>query len=493
MGLRFHRRKPVFCFEPVCRFSFILGIILVSVIQFCPDPIFAESSILPQDQHFYETVFGDEGLVPVVHGSSSVQPISSNLVDKKNASANGNGQAFDFGTPPKTKNFITPSLSYGVRFGLEYIYEKDFNLEYTNPEDLTTFQPSLSLAISYNPSDYFSAFVNIEMAGQVIDDQENKRVSGDQLKLNQAFLTFTPIKNSLSISAGRQRIRDDRQWIYDEELDAIRLTYGFSRVGFEFSVSESKDKDLLSHNDDPELINFMGNIKFSFAPNNVLSLYSFVQDDHSVEPEDVAFYGLQVNGEMMKRLEYWVEFAHLRGRSGPDKIRGYGFDVGLTKIFKTFLNPSITLGFAYGSGDKDSADNTDKNFRQTGFQDNNAAFNGVTRIQYYGELVDPELSNLSIFTGGLGFRIGKNTSLDFVYHRYRQNELAVEFRDTELEDRPNGENKGIGHEIDAIVAYRNRKSGVTMSLIAGYFIPGRAFPKEADDAFFFETKIRYDF
>ena len=469
----------------------LLGFLLAGMIQFYPSPTFAESPVLLQAQDSQGKVSGN--LNPTSPSPSLPPPPNPKLGDKQGTPASTKGKAFDFGAPPATKFLLTPTLSFGVRASLEYQYEKDFNLESALPEDISIFQPSLSMAFSYNPSDYFSIFVNIDSSGQIVDDQENKRKSQAQLLLNQAFISFKPFKNSLRINAGRQRIRDNRQWIYDEELDAIRLTYGYSNFGLDFSISESNGRDLLHGDNNPEITNFMSYAKISFTPKNELGLYVLIQDDHSTASENPIFYGLQMNGEMAKRLDYWVEFAHVRGHSATNKLRSYGVDVGLTKIFKTFLNPSITLGFAYGSGDGDSTDNTDKSFRQTGLQDNNAAFNGITRLQYYGELVDPELSNLSIVTGGLGFRFNKKNSLDFVYHYFMQNKLATRLRDTELEDKPNGISKDLGHEFDLITGYRNRKSGMTASLILGYFVPGNAFPQDADNALFFEAKFRYDF
>ena len=475
------------------RISVALGFLFAGTVLFQPHFVLAESPDLPQDQNYQNKGSGNFDLAPATPRPSFPRSINSDQGSKNKGSDKETDQAFDFGAPPATKTFITPTLSFGGRAGLEYVYEKNFNLESGLPEDLSVFQPSLSLAFSYNPSDYFSIFINIESSGQIVDDQENKREDKAQLQLNQAFVAFSPFKNSLRINAGRQRIRDDRQWIYDEELDALRLTYGYSRFGIDFSISESNGKDILHDDNDPETTNFMSYGKVAFTPKNELALYLLVQDDRSANPENLTFYGLQMNGEIMKRTEYWVEFAHVRGRTALNSVRGYGFDIGLTKVFKAFLKPSITFGFAYGSGDGDTSDNKDKNFRQTGLQDNNASFNGVTRIQYYGELVDPELSNLSIATVGMGLRFNKKSSLDFIYHYFQQNHLAKRLRDTQLEDRPNGISKDLAHEFDLVAGYRNRKSGVTASLIVGYFIPGDAFPDDTDDALFLEAKLRYDF
>ena len=50
------------------------------------------------------------------------------------------------------------------------------------------------------------------------------------------------------------------------------------------------------------------------------------------------------------------------------------------------------MGWAWGSGDQEPQSGNNGTFRQTGFQDNNDKWSGVTSFRYYGELVDPELS-----------------------------------------------------------------------------------------------------
>ena len=47
-----------------------------------------------------------------------------------------------------------------------------------------------------------------------------------------------------------------------------------------------------------------------------------------------------------------------------------------------------------------------------GLQENEADFGGAASFKDYGEVLDPELSNLAIFTVGLGLRPSEKFSLD---------------------------------------------------------------------------------
>ena len=131
------------------------------------------------------------------------------------------------------------------------------------------------------------------------------------------------------------------------------------------------------------------------------------------------------------------------------------------------LEPSLTVGFAIGS----------KSFRQTGLQDNSGRFNGVSKFKYYGEVLDPELSNIMIWTGGLGIIPFDETSLDIVYHYYAQVKKSDKLRDANVDEDLTGEDRDLGHEVDMIFGSEIIKN-VQVVLITGVFMPGKAFPED---------------
>jgi hypothetical protein len=42
-------------------------------------------------------------------------------------------------------------------------------------------------------------------------------------EVQEAFVRVRGFPAGLSVQIGRQRFEDERQWLYDEELDAVRL------------------------------------------------------------------------------------------------------------------------------------------------------------------------------------------------------------------------------------------------------------------------------
>jgi alginate production protein len=160
----------------------------------------------------------------------------------------------------------------------------------------------------------------------------------------------------------------------------------------------------------------------------------------------------------------------------------------MTWMAKSGLN--FTLAYALGQGDKPNSQK-DNSFRQTGLQDNNAKFGGVTSFKYYGELTDPELSNLEIITAGIGFRYEYQISVDLVVHYYEQNQLSQQFVGAEIRKRPNGLDAELGWEADVVFGWRPHISW-DLEVIAAYFEPGEAFGA-ADSAMLGKLQLRYRF
>jgi hypothetical protein len=192
-------------------------------------------------------------------------------------------------------------------------------------------------------------------------------------------------------------------------------------------------------------------------------------------------------------IQYWFDFAFVTGTVANQDLRGFGFDVGGTYIARKFSSrPYFTLGYAFGSGDKSPpSGRLDRNFRQSGFHSNTGKLGGVVNFEYYGVLLDPELSNLQIFTVGAGLRPWPKTSIDLVYHHYEQNIAARQFRQVEVSGTLDGKQTNLGDEIDVVIGIREFKQ-VRFRLRNGYFIPGPAFIRD-DPSFFSRFDIQIPF
>lgn len=409
-------------------------------------------------------------------------------------------QQIDFEAPPEASNLLTPSLSYGGQLSMEYELEDNFDLDNSEDEDLGSLKPSVELAFSYQPNERFRAFLNLDLAREFIVQDENRdRDNQTTLDVDKAYIEFSDlleiddVLEDVTLTLGRQRIKDSREWLYDETVDGALLSFELDAIDTEFELSINRKEligtDLLHHDDIDRINNYIFYAEHEPIKDIELAAYAIFRDDRSADQERPLFFGLRSSGELLdERFEYWADFALARGKDDQKKISGYGFDLGATYALDTLYCPYFTLGYAYGSGDGDS----DTDFRQTGLHGNADKFGGVAKLKYYGELFDPELSNLSVFTAAIGFRPSRESSVDLVYHHYRQNKAADELRDSSIDPDPDGEHKALGYELDLIVGYREI-ADVKAELTLGYFNPGRAFDAEASDAYFANFELSYDF
>ena len=359
-----------------------------------------------------------------------------------------------------------------------------------------------------------------------LDDGRNRErgLARDETWVFVRDLADTP----LSLQVGRQRFFEEREWWWDENLDAIRMHFDLPNLHVEVGVSRllgrvSTDEPHIDPEEE-DVVRLLARATWEWTDRNQLELFLLRQWDGSdddpvgalVNPsrEDesdasLLWVGASAGGrrkfDSSGAFNYWVDTALVDGRetffdyTGTSTnrrvdsrtrhgVHGWAVDAGVT--WKTLLpgRPALTLGYAFGSGDrkgknlarKDDQKANDRSFRQTGLQDNNDRFRGVDRFRYYGELLDPELSNLHVGTAGLGLRFFEESSVELVYHFYRQDEPAKFLRDSEIRRQPAGRKRGIGQEIDLVIGIEEWKH-VELEFILAAFRAGPAFAAHCDD------------
>lgn len=388
--------------------------------------------------------------------------------------------------------------------------EQDFDLNKSKDNDHSTHKTEVGYELSVEIGEQFEVFVETELSRvDFLESETNSTEDGWELKFNQAYVEVTGEDGDLVLRFGRQTLKDEMEWLYDADLDGIRLFYQKDRFSWEISVTENDllDDDILFKGDiiddgktkKEEFRNLV--LIGGYAPDRDLRLsgYLIFRDEQEFDgnrPEDLYFAGFQSVGNITPDFKHWINAAYVEGerqRSNDVRdIEAHGYDLGLTMITDFSMNPAFTLGYAYGSGDSKRNQEKDTNFRQTGLQDNYFRFNGVSKIKYLGEIFDPEITNISIATFGLGIRPTKKSSLDIVYHIYQQDKAVDRLTGTNLDRDPQGNNKELGREIDIIFASKAIKN-LYMEAILAIFEPGDAFKSSADSAYFASFEIGYKF
>jgi alginate production protein len=411
----------------------------------------------------------------------------------------------------------------------EYTDERrrNFDLDDTSARDRRAREHELKLEARTR----FGA--NTHAFAQIVGLHETRRTQGSsgkqvthsvergQMWLQQDRIGGTP----WSLQAGRVELLDRRAWWWDEDLDAVRARYDAGTWRLDSGIARELLRKSSANNGvlpaARGVTRFFGQATWPWAKRHALDAFWLVQNDGSsrpaagavfrdedaTDPSDLAarWVGLRASGEWRvedgPRLAYWADTAFLSGREQvtafdeqPDdslvaagtqrrRVRGNAFDIGATGSLALPLRPSLTVGYARGSS----------GFRQTGLQENKTRFGGVKRWQRYGELVQPELANLSVASLGAGVRVLENSSIELMAHRLRQVRASERLAGSRLSADPQGSSRNVGREVNLLIAVRESKR-IEFTFKASHFKPGAAFaPAERQSARAVEFGVAVNF
>lgn len=417
-------------------------------------------------------------------------------------------------------------------------------------DDIVRLNQGLQLFLFYPFTESIAAYVSARgswanpLSSDVASKQDTWTIQRNESWLYGDRILGTPV----GFQIGRQRIYDDREWWWDQNLDSARLHIDSERFHFELSVAEefaveSTDQDFIDPEED-DIFRVLGHASWIWADRQKVGLYALYQDDHSgdagsiglcipdapvsspfftagcvdrdrEDPSDatLTWFGASADGRLklagVGTLHYWLDAAGVVGKEtyldyagdpssrrvaavSHSRIEGWGLNAGATWQMRSIGRPRLTLAYAFGSGGA-SSEEADVSFRQTGLEDNNGRFRGVNDFRYYGELLDPELSNLHIVTGALGFPLLRKSSIEFVYHFFRQAEAAPFLRSVGFKRDPDGRHASIGHEWDVILGLEEWKH-LEIEAIGAIFRAGKAFsPTENRLSYRAIAQVRFNF
>jgi hypothetical protein len=382
-------------------------------------------------------------------------------------------------------------------------FEDNFDLDEADEEDRQDHELTARARLTWTPGDQLwllSEGRYLQSYRRDEDDGVNDSESDARATLGETWVLWRDAlgKTGFDVWLGRQDFDDQREWIYDENLDALRLMW--LRPDWRLELAAATKLTNASERDE-ESFNWIAYLSNNDSDRH-LALWTLYRDTDAFDapggpiPEEEAWHvGARVIGGWLPQNEVWAEFDYLTGERGSTDVAAWGYDVGTTWSPPSVAPLYFTLGYALGTGEADPG-STDGTYRQTGYQDNSARFGGVTTFEYYGELFEPELSNLGIFTVGIGARIAERTSLDLVYHDYLQDEAKPEFSpqpgvEADLDLKPNGIDADIGRELDLVFGFRRYRSW-DIEIVGAWFDPGDAFPG-ADEAYLGKIQLRYRF
>ena len=343
-------------------------------------------------------------------------------------------------------------------------------------DDSLIGQPAVALQVAGSWAGWFQTLADVRLDDEQMWNGRRFNVEDSKLEMLQAYAVLrTRRPKGAALVVGKQRVRDHREWLFDEYLDAARLYVTWTRpLVLEASYLPSlfpPPGESFSTWDDLLL-------RARLIPDarNEANLYWLKRRDSSPRRRQPIYMGVSYAGRPTRWLRGWLDAALLRGEDKGRPQRAYALDMGTTFSTTGRVRPSLTLAYALGSGEeKRPGDPFSQEFRQTGYEDNTGRYGGFASFKYYGEVLDPELANLEVLTAGAGIRFGYKVSVDAVAHVYRQHVPDDDLRAAlALEEPPDGDSRDLGREGDVILAVQNVLGRASFSYGFGVFQPGRA-------------------
>jgi len=409
-------------------------------------------------------------------------------------------------------------------------YRKDFALDRQAKDDLLRLDQEFQLRMSYRHNDWVSLLIEAKVLGETEPYKEGgHRKANVMLERGETWVRFDKLfGRNLTLKVGRQNFEEPRRWWWDDDLDAVGVRYRHDPFFFELGVARELLPTTTPENFiDPEnegVVRVLARTNWLFSKNHGLDLFFLHQNDRSStpslgalvrkqreDPSDARLWwgGLRVMGKAPAvgygDFSYWADAAVVLGNETlveladagggfrrvisrkDQRVRGWAFDVGGRWASELPGLPMFTLGYALGSGDKDPDRGSDRAFRQTGLQSNDEEF------RTYGELLRPELSNLSIPTLAVQFPLLSKSHVEFAYRHFRQYYAVPFLRDGRIEADPNGRSKSIGQEWMIFFAIEEWNK-VEIELVGAAFRAGHAYGALSGKmAYSLFTKVTFSF
>jgi hypothetical protein len=346
-------------------------------------------------------------------------------------------------------------------------------------------------------------------------------------ELRQSYLEFNDLGGDpLAFRLGRQKIREPYGLWWNDNFDSARLSYvstlfsGNAAVGQNLAVYRTDGNDF--SNDDRDVTRALAEGSWQYHYQQFLEGRLLYQDDRSgpgvgqVMSEgrldtgegNLVWAGVRAAGEThfmggADKLMYRIDLMGVDGHeqlpttapsgttqrivtavNGRD-VRGWGLDAA-TDIPIPNAKPLIHLGYAYGSGDGNTADGTDHAFRQDGLAGNFSQLGALTgNTNNYGTVLRPELSNIHILSAGVTMPVLQASSLGAIYRYYRLAEPTTALLESGVENTLNGTDKGLGQGLDLLfdanllkeanITPVNGVSAVDFRSSLGFFWAGKAY------------------
>lgn len=407
--------------------------------------------------------------------------------------------AIDKGKTISIKEVQAPGLYLKPQLELEIETLRNRRLESSDIRRTDKYKPAAILGFRWQGDGRWALVNETELRYDTEYETRDGTSNRSRLNINQLYGEAQLPEWNSAVRIGRWAIEDERAWLMDEELDGVQYLY--KRDDWQATAFAARlnrwDRDLF-HDTRGDRTNFIGLMGAYELGNKHELILKILAQRNSGDDLRLTHYSIGSFASPRKGpFQHWAFVSLVDGKDQGRKVRGQALDVGGTwMISQEGWQPRVTLGYAWGSGDSDP-EGTDNNHRQTGLHDNEARFGGQASFKVYGETLDPVLSNLHVLTAGVGFAPGKSSSVDVVYHHYRQDEVGDALANNLRPRADLKTGRQLGNALDVIWGWR-MNSRLKFEAAAGMFQPDdrfrasrRAGASEAKNAYSAWLEVKY--
>jgi len=400
----------------------------------------------------------------------------------------------------------------------------------------SALQTKLGVKAKYLLGENWLLDSDVRLAGilQHINTSTDSRSANDiYLEAKQLYLKSGTVfgrQSSLSLSIGRQTFRDLHSWNYDVELDAIRLKFSRTLLQWELAYG-GRLFDYRMGDDEyrPSIESsrfLLGTLQHQWHYKHYVGAYSLTEQnsvsedqtsvvfraDELIEPRtNLTWYGIKSHGEYSTTrgaFKYSGTLATLYGDTqalstttlgnGDRQVTAFTNQTikgGMAIDLRLAWQPAekkyaIALNYATASGDNTVGSGNQKRYVQPNIATNKSRVLGDSRYRYYGEALNPDLSNLHIATITAGRPMNDNIWIEAAYHLYRQDKASPYLEASSPKLSPNGNSRDIGQGLDLVLG-GTLKNGSKLQVILSGFWGGNAFGNTAQVKNIYRALVNY--
>lgn len=361
----------------------------------------------------------------------------------------------------------------------------------TYEQQSLTLSPGLQYLYNFSPSWYFYT-----------DDRLifSMNKSGTDLKFDVKDMYVSSknlFDNRANFLLGRKYLKDRRGWYYKTALDTIGISNKDDLLLYEFYLGTRLNKNTMAY--DPNAIQtnlkgvkfFFGHLSYEYRKDNTIEAF-YIYEDNKNALKKLGWTGFRLQGSLpqqnLNNLLYWIDVASMSGKYQNNSAIGLGYDFGAL-YYMNEKDIGLGASLAYGSGGS-------KRYMQPSFTNNRSNYlSKDVSYRYYGEFLQPELSNMWISTINLvhHFNGDQNTTAIVALHNYTQDKaIKSQYNATNKTVLPNGKSTQIGNEIDLILHY-DLFTNSYWRFSFGYFMGGSAFNNKTTKKDGFNAQLYYKY